>query len=84
MIHIGPKFCQNLYIFSLPEQRSRRAIVLPLAAAFASASTNDKVFVKNFKTSLFPNLITDLIHLWYDMYRYDIGPKVCAAPPPPP
>ena len=25
-----------------------------------------KVFVKVFKTSLFPNLITDLIHLWYD------------------
>ena len=24
------------------------------------------VFVKVFKTSLFPNLITDLIHLWYD------------------
>ena len=27
---------------------------------------NVKVFVKVFKTSLFPNLITDLIHLWYD------------------
>ena len=25
-----------------------------------------KVFVKVFKTSIFPNLITDLIHLWYD------------------
>ena len=25
-----------------------------------------KVFVKVFKTSVFPNLITDLIHLWYD------------------
>ena len=58
-------------IFSSPEQRSGRAIILPpasvLALAFvlASASTNVKVFVKVFKTSLFPNLITDLIHLWY-------------------
>ena len=49
---------------SSPEQRSGRAIVLPLASALAS--TNVKVFVKVFKTSLFPNLITDLIHLWYD------------------
>ena len=48
--------------FSSPEQRSGRAIVLPLA----SALLNVKVFVKVFKTSLFPNLITDLIHLWYD------------------
>ena len=54
--------------FFLPEQRSRRAVVLLMAlvAALASASTNVKVFVKVFKTSLFPNLITDLIHLWYD------------------
>ena len=37
----------------------------PLVAA-ASASTNIKVFVKVFKTSLFPNLITDLIYLWFD------------------
>ena len=51
-------------ILSSPEQRSQRAIVLPSAAALvsASASTNVKVF----KTSLFPNLITNLIHLWYD------------------
>ena len=27
---------------------------------------NVKVFIKDFKTSLFPNLITDLIHLWFD------------------
>ena len=57
-------------IFSSPEQRSRRAIVLPLASASASALalafTNVKVFVEVFKTSLFPNLITDLIHLWND------------------
>ena len=51
---------------SSPEQRSRRAIVLPSASASASASTNVKVFVKVFKTSLFPNLIIDFIHLWYD------------------
>ena len=50
--------------FSSPEQRSRRAIVLPSA----SASPNVKVFVKVYKISLFPNLITDLIHLWYDTY----------------
>ena len=54
-------------VFSSPEQLSRRAIVLPPAlAALALASTNVKVFVKVFKTSLFPNLITDLIHLWCD------------------
>ena len=64
-----------IYLFvSSPEQRSGRAIVLPpasvlalaLALALASASTNGKVFVKVFKASLFPNLTTDLIHLWYD------------------
>ena len=57
-------------ISSSPEQRSGRAIILSpasaLALALASASTNVKVFVKVFKTSLFPNLIIDLIHLWYD------------------
>ena len=54
---------QSIFI-SLPEQGSRRAIVLPSASALAlvSASTNVKVF----KISLFPNLITILIHLWYD------------------
>ena len=31
-----------------------------------SQNLNVKVFVKVFKTSLFPNLITDLIHLLYD------------------
>ena len=59
---------------SSPEQRSRRAIVLDSASAalsalalvLASTSTNVKVFVKVFKTSLFPNLIIDLIHVWYD------------------
>ena len=62
-------------VFSSPEQGSRRAIVLPseLASALVSASTNVKVFVNVFKTSLFPNLITDLIHLWYDdTYRSKI------------
>ena len=57
-------------IFSSPEQSSGRAIVLPpalaLVLALALASTNVKVFVEVFKASLFPNLITDLIHLWYD------------------
>ena len=61
-----------IIFISSPEQRSRRAIVLPpasaaaLALALASASTNVKVSVKVFKTSLFPNLTTDLLHLWYD------------------
>ena len=53
-----------LTVFSSPEQRLRKAIVLP--SALASVSTNVKVFIKVYKTSLFPNLITDLIHLWYD------------------
>ena len=44
-----------------PEQGSLRAIVLPSASALVAASTNSKVFVKVFKTSLFPNLITNLI-----------------------
>ena len=60
--------------FSSPEQHSWRAFVLPsvlaavlalvvaLVLALASVSTNVKVF----KASLFPNLITDFIHLWYD------------------
>ena len=73
-IHMVWLFCVHYYcmapdkrgiqiiFISSPEQRSRRAIVLPSA----SASTNVKVFIKVFKTSLFPNLITDLIHLWYD------------------
>ena len=42
------------------------ASALAAAVALASASTNVKVFIKIFKTSLFPNLATDLIHLWYD------------------
>ena len=53
------------WFFSLPEQLWWRANVLPLA----SASTNVNLFIKVFKTSLFPNVITDLIHLWYD-YTY--------------
>ena len=65
-----PSLSDYNIIISSPEQRSRRAIVLPaastLALASALASTNVKVFVKVSKTSLFLNLITDLIHLWYD------------------
>ena len=55
----------HIHVFSSSEQCSRKAIVLPSAMA----STNAEVFVKVFKTSLFPNLITDLIHLRYD-YTY--------------
>ena len=40
---------------------------------------NDKVFVYVFKTSLFPNLITKLIHLWFDEYFAH-----CNRPIPPP
>ena len=47
---------------SSPEQSSWRAIVLPLALALASASTN----VKDFRTSLFPNPLMDLVYIWYD------------------
>ena len=58
-----------LTIFSSPEQRSRRAIVLSpasaLALALASASTNVKVYVKVFRTSIFPNPMLDLVHVWY-------------------
>ena len=58
----------TISIFSSPEQLSQRVIVLPsaLAAVLALTSTNVEVFVQVFKTSLFPNLITNLIHLWYD------------------
>ena len=60
-------------IFSSPEQRSRRAIVVPPASAFAlalalalaSASTN-VICVKVFKTSLFPNPLMDLVYVWYN------------------
>ena len=45
-------FRASSFLFSSPEQCSWRAIVLPLASAAAtaldSASTNVKVFVKNF------------------------------------
>ena len=37
-----------------------------MTVTLRSRNLNVKVFVKVFKTSLFPNLITDLIHLWYD------------------
>ena len=54
-------------LFSSPEQSSRRAIVLPPASALAlaleSASTNVKV-VKDFRTSLFPNSLMDLVYIW--------------------
>ena len=50
--------------FSSPEQCSQRASVLPSAAAsaLASAFTNVNVFVKVFKTILFPDS-TDLIQV---------------------
>ena len=61
----------DLFYKSSPEQHLWKAIVLPSASAavLASACTNVKVFVTVFKTSLFPNLITDFVHLLYD-YTY--------------
>ena len=56
----------SLSFISSPAQRSQRAIVLPPSLVSMSVSTNVKVFIKVFKTSLFPNLITDLLQLWYD------------------
>ena len=53
-----------MVFFSSPKQCSRRAVVLP--PVLASVSTNVKVFVKVFKTSLFPSLTIDLIHIWYN------------------
>ena len=57
-------------IFSLPERRSQRAIVLPLVSALALASVlasaNINIFLKVFLDLIFPNFITNLIHLWYD------------------
>ena len=65
MLKMGENVVKNA-IFSSPEQRSRRAIVLPpasgLVLALALASTNVKVF----RTSLFPNPMMDLVHVWYD------------------
>ena len=55
MIYTGPKF------LSAPSA--------PMAVTLGSRSQNfinDKVFVEVFKTALFPNLITDLIQLWFD------------------
>ena len=37
-----------------------------LEVEFTELEFKDKVSIKVFNTSLFPNLITDLIHLWYD------------------
>ena len=60
--------CCFFIVFSSPEQCLRRAIVLPHGIGVGvgiGVHTNVKVFVKVFKTSLFPNLATDLLHLWY-------------------
>ena len=54
MIDTGQKF--------LSAQSAFKTLTLRLR----TQNLNVKVFVKVFKTSLFPDLITDLIHLWYD------------------
>ena len=55
MIDTGQKFLSAPSALMTVTLRSR-----------SQAFLNVKVFFKVFKTSLFPNLITDLIHLWYD------------------
>ena len=54
MIDTGQKFLSAPSVLMTMTLRSR------------SQNLNVKVFFSVFKTSLFPNLITDLIHLWYD------------------
>ena len=53
-------------IFSSPEQCSGRAIVMPLASAAAAALAGLFANVKIFRTSLFPNHMMYLVHIWYD------------------
>ena len=45
---------------------SAPSALMTVALRSRSQNLNVKVFVKVFKTSLFPNLISGLIHLWYD------------------
>ena len=59
--------------FSLPEQRSGRAIVLPSALA----SANVKFYVKVLRTLLFPNPLMYFVHV-----SYDTGPEFYAVPYP--
>ena len=58
MIDTGQKFLSTSSAF----------ITVTLRLRLQTKDFNVKVFVKVFKT-LFPNFITDLIHLWYD-YTY--------------
>ena len=60
--------CFLFSLFSSPEQRSQRAIVLPLASALALASTKLmlKFYVKVFRMSLLPNPMMDLVHVCTD------------------
>ena len=61
------QYAQN-YVFSSPEQRSGRTIVVfpALALAAASASANVIFYVKVFRTSLFANPLMNLVYIWYD------------------
>ena len=78
MACLHPISWTNGWIFSSPEQHSRRAIVLPLA--LASASTNVKVFIKVFRPHYF--LTLSLICFIFRMMIH-IDPKFCAVPSPP-
>ena len=57
MIYTGPKFLSSLSALMTVTLGSRSKI---------KNFRNVKVFVKVFKTSLFPNLNTELIHFWFD------------------
>ena len=56
MIYIGPKFLSALMIVTLGLR------------SHSYNFKNVKVFVYVFKILLIPNLITELIHLWFDEY----------------
>ena len=53
MVDTGEKF------LSIPSE------LMTVTLRLRSQNLNVQVFVKGFKTSLFPNLFIDLIHLWY-------------------
>ena len=68
---------QLMIIFSSPEQRSQRAIVLPPASTLALASTNVKFYVK----FLGPHYFQTLWWIWFMFgMMMDTGPKFYTVP----
>ena len=53
-------------LFSSPEQHLGRAFELLPGSALALALVSVSANVKVFRTSLFPNFLLDLVHVWYD------------------